>query len=87
MEITDNTRLQLAIRAASEVAEAQGLSFDRAIVLRHRSNTIVHLYPTSVVTRVATTTGTVRQGGAWLAHEVAVSRHLVDVDAPGMSGD
>ncbi|WP_341528347.1 aminoglycoside phosphotransferase family protein [Nostoc sp. UHCC 0302] len=77
--------LQLAIRAASEVAEEQRLSFDRAIALRHRSNTIVHLYPTSVVARVATTTSAVRQGEAWLAREVAVARHLVDVGAPAIA--
>lgn len=58
-------RLQLAIRAACEVATRQGLTFERAIVLQHRSNAIVHLSPTAVVARVATTPSTVRQGDGW----------------------
>lgn len=77
-----DSRLQLAIRAAGEVAANLGLPFDRAIVLQHRSNAIIHLYPTSVVARVATTTGTVRQGEGWFAREVAVARHLTAADAP-----
>lgn len=72
-------RLQLAIRAAFEVAVAQGLTFERATVLQHRSNAIIHLFPTAVVARVATTTGTVRQGDAWFVREVAVTRYLAAV--------
>jgi hypothetical protein len=35
-----------------------------------------------VVARVATTTGTVRQGDGWFAREVAVARHLAAAGAP-----
>lgn len=77
-----DSRLNLAVRAASEVAVAHGLSFERAIVLQDLSNVIVHLVPTPVVARVATTTGTVRQGNGWFAREVAVARHLEKAGAP-----
>ena len=49
MAKTESTRLQLAVRAACEVAEAQGLAFVRTIVLRDWSNAIVHLYPVEFV--------------------------------------
>lgn len=77
-----DSRLNLAVRAASEVAAAHGLSFERARVLQDLSNVIVHLVPTPVVARVATTTGTVRQGDGWFAREVAVARHLAAAGAP-----
>ncbi|BAZ50705.1 stress response kinase A [Nostoc sp. NIES-4103] len=82
METTHSKRLQLAINAASEVAKQQGLAFEQAIVLGDRSNVLLHLHPTSVVARVATTTAIIRQGAAWLAREVAVSRYLVAAGAP-----
>lgn len=49
MAKTESTRLQLAVRAACEVTEAQVLAFVRAVVLRDRSNAIVHLYPVEFV--------------------------------------
>ncbi len=71
-----------ASRAAAEVAEEAGLRFGRPIVLHNRSNLIVHLSPAPVVARVATTTGLVRRGDAWLAREVAVAGHLARSGAP-----
>lgn len=81
MESTD-TRLQLALTAACEVAAAHGLKFEQAIVLQNLSNVIIHFSPTSVVARVSTTTGTVRIGDAWFAREVAVAKHLTAAGAP-----
>ncbi|GJD18041.1 hypothetical protein RIVM261_029970 [Rivularia sp. IAM M-261] len=52
--------LQNAINAVYEIAENNGISFGKPIILSNQSNIIIHLYPTSVVARVATTTGTVR---------------------------
>jgi len=49
MAKTESTRLQLAVRAACEVTEAQVLAFVRAVVLCDRSNAIVHLYPVEFV--------------------------------------
>ena len=43
MEI--ESHLELAIRAACEVATELGLTFERAIVLQHRSNAIIRLFP------------------------------------------
>jgi hypothetical protein len=80
MEI--ESRSQLAICAACEVAADLGLSFDRAIVLQHRSNAIIHLFPTAVVAKVGTIPQTVRQGDRWFVHEMAVARHLAAADAP-----
>lgn len=75
-------RSQLAVRAACEVATNLGLSFERAIVLQHRSNAIIHLAPTAVVARVAMIPDTVRQGSGWFAREMAVARHLAAANAP-----
>ncbi len=81
MEANDR-RLQLAIRAATEIAQEQGVKFERAIVLRNRSNAIIHLYPSPVVARVAMATSRVRHGAAWLTREVAISRYLTSVGVP-----
>ncbi|BDA66897.1 hypothetical protein CAL7716_010630 [Calothrix sp. PCC 7716] len=74
--------LQNAINAVYEIAENNGISFGKPIILSNQSNIIIHLYPTSVVARVATTTGTVREGDAWLKREVAVSTYLAENGAP-----
>jgi thiamine kinase-like enzyme len=65
-----------------QVAEEAGLRATRPIVLRDATNLLVHLSPAPVVARVATATGTVRKGGAWLARELAVAGHLARVGAP-----
>lgn len=72
-----------ALRAAVEVAEEQGLRFDRAVVLRDRSNPLVRLEPLRVVVaRVPAVTARVRDGDAWLAREVAVAGHLARCGTP-----
>ncbi|HEY9658625.1 MAG TPA: aminoglycoside phosphotransferase family protein [Allocoleopsis sp.] len=76
------SRSHLAIRAACEVATELGLTFERAIVLQHRSNAIIRLFPTNVVARVATIPETVRQGHDWFIREMAVARYLAATDAP-----
>jgi Phosphotransferase enzyme family len=78
---TNSQHLQLAIRAVSEVAQ-QSVVFEQAIVLRNRSNAIIHLYPSPVVARVAMATATVRHGAAWLTREVEISRYLTSVGVP-----
>jgi Ser/Thr protein kinase RdoA (MazF antagonist) len=79
---TDSSRQQRALRAARRVAEAQGLSFDDAVVLRDLSNVVVWLRGSPVVARVATTTAEIRRGDRWLAREVAVASHLAAAGAP-----
>ena len=76
------TSEQLAIQAASEVAIAQGIQFEQAIVLQNLSNVIIHLFPTAVVARVSTMTATQRQGDGWFAREVAVAEYLTQVGEP-----
>ncbi|GAB1544146.1 aminoglycoside phosphotransferase family protein [Scytonema sp. NUACC21] len=78
----DRFHVQAALRTVCEVAQQQRLTFDTAIVLADRSNLLVHLRPTPVVARVATTTGTVRKGDAWLKREIAVASHLAAAGAP-----
>ncbi|BAZ16032.1 stress response kinase A [Calothrix sp. NIES-4071] len=78
----ENLTLQKAVRAACEVAENHNITFNKPIILSNQSNVLIHLHPTSVVARVATTTGTVRKGDAWLKREVAVSSYLAENGAP-----
>lgn len=73
---------ELGIAAAVAVAAAHGLRCDAPVVLHDGSNTLVHLAPAPVVARVATTTGTVRPGDAWLAREVAIAGTLAAAGAP-----
>jgi Phosphotransferase enzyme family len=75
-------RLQLAVRAASEVAIVHNIQFDQAIVLQDVSNAIVRLEPTEIVARVATTTGTLRSGNAWFVKEVTIAKYLTAAGAP-----
>jgi hypothetical protein len=76
------SRSHLAIRAACEVATELGLTFERAIVLQHRSNAIIRLFPTDIVARVGTIPETVRQGHSWFIREMAVAHYLAATDAP-----
>jgi thiamine kinase-like enzyme len=82
MEMGDRSDVQAAILTVCEVAQKQAINFDAAIVLADHSNLLVHLRPTPVVARVATTTGTVRKGDAWLKREIAIATHLAAAGAP-----
>jgi len=53
-------------------------------MLGGHSNTMVHLAPLPLVARVATGTGLVRSGTAWLAREVEVARYVAAVGAPAV---
>ena len=71
-----------AVRAAVDVAAGAGLDVGAPTILSDKSNLIVHLAPAPVVARVSTTTGTVRQGRAWLDREAAVAGYLASAGAP-----
>jgi len=73
-----------AVAAASAIARGFGLESTVPVVFGGNSNTMVHLAPLPVVARVATGTGLVRSGPAWLAREVEVARHLAAVGAPAV---
>jgi hypothetical protein len=70
IETADGFHVQTVVLTVCEVAQQQIIKFDTAIVLADHSNLLVHLHPTPVVARVATTTGTVRKGDAWLKREI-----------------
>ncbi len=71
-----------AVDAAVAVAAAHGLTSTGPEVLHDGSNTLVHLRPAPVVARVATGSGAVRQGDAWLTRELAVAGTLATAGAP-----
>jgi hypothetical protein len=71
-----------AVTAATEVADELGLRFAKPLILWERSNLLVHLSPAPVVARIATNTGTMRRGDAWLAREIAVAGYLAEAGAP-----
>jgi hypothetical protein len=81
-KMLDQSPTHLAIQAATAVAIAQGLEFEQAIVLQDSDNVVLHLAPTSVMARVATTTATHRPGDQWFGREVAVAKYLTEVGAP-----
>jgi len=71
-----------AAAAAVSCAQSHGLEVRDARILGASSNTLVELVPHGIVARVASGTGLVRQGTAWLAHEVAVCGYLAAAGAP-----
>jgi hypothetical protein len=71
------------LEAAVSLARSHGLSVEEPVVLRDLSNLLVHLRPSPVVARVATTTAAGRAGGRdWLVREVEVAGFLVSRGAP-----
>ena len=69
--------------AAVSLARSHGLSVEDPVVLRDLSNLLVHLRPSRVVARVATTTAAARAGGfEWLSREVEVATFLASRGAP-----
>lgn len=73
---------QRGISAAIAVARGEGLRFEEAKILRDRGNLLVRLSPAPVVARVATLTGTRREGDGWLRREVSVAGFLARAGAP-----
>lgn len=69
-----------AVRAAVEVAEAQGLCCDEAVVLRDAWHVLVHLRPLPLIARV--TSGSPGVDPLDVVRELDVARHLVTAGAP-----
>jgi hypothetical protein len=80
--VADSALRERATRAAVAIAAEHGLAVRDPVVLRDRSNLLLHLRPAPVVARVGTVTGTGRPGTAWLAREVAVAGYLARTGAP-----
>jgi hypothetical protein len=71
------------LEPAVSLARSHGLAVENPIVLRDLSNLLVHLQPSPVVARVATTTAAARGGGLeWLSREVDLAAFLVTRGAP-----
>jgi hypothetical protein len=80
--MTGSVLTQRALRAAAHVGREAGVRFDEPVVLHDSSNLLLHLAPSPVVARVATSTAIVRHGDAWLAREVSVAGHVARKGAP-----
>lgn len=75
------TSSRLPIRAATEVAIAQGLKPDRCEILQD-GNTLVLRLTKTLVARVVQDTEGPRQGTEWFARENAIALHLTQYGAP-----
>jgi hypothetical protein len=69
------------VRAAVEVARAQGMRVTEPRVVRDRTNVLVHLYPAPVVARVPMTLARLRPP-EWFAQEVELAAFLSGAGAP-----
>jgi len=79
--LTTTERRGRAIKAAMQIAATYGLKSKEPVVLKDSNNTVIHLTPSPVVAKVATTILT-RQTVSNLAHELKVALHLVKLEAP-----
>lgn len=70
-----------ALRAAVRIAAAYGVRSDAPVVLKDSNNTVVHLAPSAVVAKVATSTLR-KQHASNLEHELSVALHLARAGAP-----
>ncbi|MDO8185258.1 phosphotransferase [Conexibacter sp. JD483] len=67
--------------AAVAAARELGLAVSDPVVLRDRSNLLIHLRPAPVVARVATATAVARPGGEGIVRELAVAGALAAAGA------
>lgn len=82
METSANReRQKQAIEAATEIAATHQIKSDSPILLKDANNTVIHLAPSPVVAKVATSTLR-KQHVSNLEHELKVALHLADSGAP-----
>ena len=74
-------RRERAIKAAVGISSAYGVRSDSPILLKDSNNTIIHLSPSPVVAKVATS-ALRRQHASKLEHELNVALHLAGSGAP-----
>jgi Ser/Thr protein kinase RdoA (MazF antagonist) len=70
-----------AIEAATEIAATYHITVNTPIILKDSNNTVIHLSPSPVVAKVATSTLR-KQDVSNLEHELNVALHLANSDAP-----
>jgi Phosphotransferase enzyme family len=74
-------RREQAIKAATKIAATYNIKSNEPILLKDSNNTVVHLAPSPVVAKVATSTLR-KQTGSKLRHELNVALHLANLGAP-----
>jgi hypothetical protein len=79
--ISHRKRRARAVKAATKIGATYGIKSDAPIVLKDSNNTIIHLAPSPVVAKVATSTLR-KQYVSTLEHELNVALHLASSDAP-----
>jgi Ser/Thr protein kinase RdoA (MazF antagonist) len=79
--LTARERRERAIEAATAIAAAYPIKADAPVLLKDSNNTLIHLAPSPVVAKVATSTLR-KQNLSNLEHELNVALHLADAGAP-----
>ena len=79
--LSNRERRERAVRAAVGIAAAHGIESHAPAVLKDSNNTIIHLAPSPVVAKVATSTLR-KQHASSLEHELNVALHLAREGAP-----
>jgi hypothetical protein len=74
-------RRRQAIKAATKIAAAYNIKSNEPILLKDSNNTVIHLAPSPVVAKVATSTIR-KQRVSNLGHELTVALHLANLGAP-----
>jgi Ser/Thr protein kinase RdoA (MazF antagonist) len=74
-----------ALAAIRAVARSHGVPADEPVVLADGANLVVHLTPAPVVAKAAASTRLVRDAGAWLARELAVSAAVRAAGIPAVA--
>ena len=77
----ERRRVDHAVEAAVATAASHGVVASSPRVLHHSNNVVVHLAPTPVVAKVATSQHR-EQGAASVARELAIGRFLAEQTAP-----
>jgi hypothetical protein len=79
--VSGRERRGRAVRAAVRIAAAHGIGAGAPVVLKDSNNTVVHLAPSPVVAKVATSAPR-KQHASNLGHELNVALHLARQGAP-----
>jgi Ser/Thr protein kinase RdoA (MazF antagonist) len=79
--LSTKKRLARAIKAATEISAAYDIKSDAPVLLKDSNNTVIHLAPSPVVAKVATSTLR-KQNVSNLEHELNVALHLAGLGAP-----
>ncbi len=74
-------RRERAIKTATEIAVTYHIKSDAPVILKDSNNTVIHLAPSPVVAKVATSTLR-KQNVSNLGHELNVAVHLAGLGAP-----